>query len=103
MLSKLLVSTSSLRSCSSFCHLHLHTHSTAAGGAIGVYCKHLYEEDALAHTEAKLAAGGSSAYAAQLKLKNEDAVVAAVLSAAGLKVQCLRMLTFNEMWDMGPL
>lgn len=67
-----------------------------------MYCKHLYEEDALAHNEAKLAAGGSNAYAAQLKLKNEDAVVAAVLAAAGLKVQCLRLLSFAEMYDCGP-
>lgn len=37
-----------------------------AGGAIGVCCKHLNEEDALAHSETKQAAGGSNAYAAQL-------------------------------------
>ena len=49
-----------------------------AGGAIGVYCQHMYEEDALADTEAKLTAGGSNAYAAQLKFKNEDAAIAAV-------------------------
>jgi hypothetical protein len=35
---------------------------------------------------------GSKAYATKQKLKNEDAVVAAVLAAAGLKVQCLRLL-----------
>jgi hypothetical protein len=63
-----------------------------AGGAIGINCRHLYEETALAQSEARLAQGGSKAYAANLKLKNEDAVVAAVLAAAGLEVQCLRLL-----------
>ena len=37
--------------------------------------------------EAKLKAGGASAYASQLRLKNEDAVIAAVLAAAGLEVR----------------
>ena len=34
----------------------------------------------------------SKAYATKLKLKNEEVVVAAVLAAAGLEVQCLRLL-----------
>lgn len=54
--------------------------------------RHLYEESALAQAEAKLAAGGAAAYAAKLKLKNEDAVIAAVLAALGLEVQCVRLL-----------
>jgi hypothetical protein len=63
-----------------------------AGGALGINCRHLYEETALAQSEAKLAQGGTNAYAAKLKLKNEDAVVAAVLTAAGLEVNCVRLL-----------
>lgn len=47
-----------------------------------------------------LAAGGRGAYAAQLALKNEDAVVAAVLAAAGLQVTALRILKMTEHdWD----
>jgi hypothetical protein len=47
-----------------------------------------------------LASGGRRAYAAQLALKNEDAVLAAVLAAAGLKVEALRILKMTEHdWD----
>lgn len=67
------------------------------GGAIGFHCRHLYEETSLAQAEAKLKAGGSSAYAAKLKLKNEDAVVTAVLAAVGLQVHCLRLLQMEYM------
>ena len=62
------------------------------GGTVGFYCRHMYEETALAQAEAKLKAGGANAYAAKMRLKNEDAVVAAVMAAAGLKVECLRLL-----------
>jgi hypothetical protein len=64
-----------------------------------VHCRHLYEESALAATEAKLADGGASAYASKLKLKNEDAVVAAVLAASSLEVQCLRLLSMDRLDD----
>ena len=57
------------------------------GGTIGFYCRHPYDEGQLAQTEAKLAAGGTSAHVSQLRLKREDAVIAAVLAAAGLKVR----------------
>jgi hypothetical protein len=59
---------------------------------LGFYCRHLYEETAIAQTEAKLSAGGANAYAAKLKLKNQDAVIAAVLAAVGLEVKCLRLM-----------
>jgi 2-hydroxychromene-2-carboxylate isomerase len=60
----------------------------------------LYEESELAQAEGVLAAGGRGAYAAQLALKNEDAVLAAVLAAAGLQVTALRILKMTEHdWD----
>ena len=37
----------------------------------------------------------------KLKLKNEDAVVAASLAAAGLKVECLRILEHDSYDDEG--
>jgi hypothetical protein len=61
------------------------------GGTIGYKCRHLYEESQLSQAEAKLAAGGAAAYVSKLKLKNEDAVVAASLAAAGLKVGRCRL------------
>jgi hypothetical protein len=47
-----------------------HAAYVVEGGALGINCRHLYEETALAQSEAKLAQGGTNAYAAKLKLKN---------------------------------
>ncbi|KAK3285140.1 hypothetical protein CYMTET_7239 [Cymbomonas tetramitiformis] len=68
-----------------------------AGGHIGFECRHLYEESQLAQAESKLAAGGANAYASKLKLKNEDAVVAAVFAGAGLPVTCVRILSGEDL------
>ena len=72
------------------------------GGKLGLRCRHLYEETQLAQAESKLKAGGAGAYVAKLKLKNEDAVVAAGFSACGLEVTCLRMLDY-EYSEGGPV
>lgn len=65
----------------------------------GYYCRHLYEESSLAQAEAVLGSEGRGAYASKLALKNEDAVVAAVLAAAGLEVQVLRLLQIPDVGD----
>jgi hypothetical protein len=46
-----------------------------------------------------LGSEGRGAYASKLALKNEDAVVAAVLAAAGLEVQVLRLLQIPDVGD----
>ena len=46
--------------------------------------------------ESRLKSGGVKAYASKLHLKNEDAVVAAVMSAAGLPLTCVRTLNTDD-------
>lgn len=61
------------------------------GGKVGLHCSHVYQEGTLSKAE-KMLEGGRAVAAADMPLKEEDAVLTAVLSSSGLKAEALRLI-----------
>jgi hypothetical protein len=72
---------------------------------LGFKSHHMYEESVVVGLERKLVGGKkslSNAHAKDLKLKNEDAVIAVVCASMGLQVSCVRLLNDENGYAEGP-
>lgn len=72
---------------------------------LGFKSHHMYEEAVVVGLERKLVRGKKSlshAHVKDLKLKNEDAVIAVVSSSMGLQVSCVRLLNDEYGYAEGP-